>query len=202
MMGFGTLRVINDDWVAPDNGFGKHPHSDMEIITFVFSGALSHQDSMGNIASIKAGEVQAMSAGTGVFHSEFNANKTEPVTLFQIWMETRKIWIVPQYNQLFFDEAERLNMWQLQVSPYKEDNKVFINQDAFVSRATVESGNSISCTKYREGNALYLINISGEFELWEYKLRKKDALGIIGDEEIQIRAQETSDILLLEVPMK
>lgn len=202
MMGFGTLRVINDDWVAPDNGFGKHPHEDMEIITFIFSGVLSHQDSMGNIASIQSWEVQAMSAGSGVFHSEFNASKSNPVILFQIWIETREKWVTPQYNQLFFEESERINTWQLQVSPHKEDKKVFIHQDAYVSRVTLESGKDISYKKYREENAFYIIVISGVLHIWKYLLKHKDAIGIIGNDELLLQAQETSDILLLEIPMK
>jgi len=178
MMGFGTLRVINDDWVAPDSGFGKHPHEDMEIVTIVFSGELSHTDSMGNIQTLKAGEVQAMSAGSRVFHSEYNASPDTPVTLFQIWIETREKRIPPQYNQRFFDASKRLNIWQLLVSPKESEESCYINQDAYISRTLLEAGKTLHYKKYRKENILYIMNISGMFQIDTYTLDSRDALGM------------------------
>jgi len=146
-MGFGTLRVINDDVVAPSMGFGTHPHQNMEIISLPLRGALKHKDTMGNSHVIKKGEVQAMSAGTGVSHSEYNNSKTEDVNFLQIWVMPKKLNIAPNYSQKEFSAEQRKNKFQLVVSPDGRENTVSINQDAFFSLSDLKEGKTI---EYKE----------------------------------------------------
>lgn len=199
-MGFGTLRVINDDIIAPKNGFGFHPHQDMEIITILFEGELTHKDTMGNSETIKPGEVQRMSAGTGVLHSEINEQKTQSVKLFQIWIETRKKGINPSYEQKYFDEKKRINKFQLLVSPDKAQNSIPINQDAYLSRITLEKGKKIQYKKYKKENIIYSMVIMGENIINQINLKSRDALGISNEDYINLKSVDTSDILIIEIP--
>jgi len=137
---FGMLRVLNDDIVAPGEGFGMHPHNDMEIITIILRGALEHKDSMGNGSVIRPGDVQVMSAGTGVMHSEFNPSKDEEVNLFQLWIFPKEKGITPRYDQKSFDASERKNKVQRVASGYQENGELYIHQDAAISLAHLEKG--------------------------------------------------------------
>lgn len=200
---FGALRVLNDDIVAPGMGFGKHPHDNMEIITIVLDGALEHKDSMGHAQAIQVDEVQVMSAGTGVFHSEYNHHKDKPVNLLQTWLFPNKKNVQPRYDQRVFPAAERINTWQSIVSPEgREDAGIKIHQDAWIYRATVEEGKTIAHTMHNPGNGLYLFLIDGEVTTEGQELKKRDAVGITDAEHITITAGRTSDVLLFEVPLE
>ncbi len=200
-MWFWTLRVINDDWVAAWEWFWKHPHKNMEIITIPLSWALKHQDSMGNYEELPVWEVQSMSAGSWVLHSEMNASDVHPVEHFQIWILTRKDNIAPQYSQKSFSPEKRINTWQLLAWPDSDWENVLINQDAYISRAILESWKTLNYRKYNSSNGVYLMNIDGSIQVWENILEKRDAIWILWNEEIIISPEIDSDILLLEVPM-
>jgi quercetin 2,3-dioxygenase len=200
---FGALRVLNDDIVAPGMGFGKHPHDNMEIITIVLDGALEHKDSMGHTQAIHPGEVQVMSAGTGVFHSEYNHNKDKEVNLLQTWIFPNKKNVQPRYDQRLFPAEERVNNWQPLVSPEgKEDGGIKIHQDAWIHRATIETGKTLSYTTHAPENGLYVFMIDGNANAQGQQLKKRDAMGITDVKSLDITATEQSDILLFEVPME
>lgn len=199
---FGAMRVLNDDTVAGGSGFGKHPHDNMEIITVVLKGALEHQDSMGHIQSINPGEVQVMSAGTGVQHSEYNHNKHQDVELFQIWIFPDKRNVTPRYDQKMFDESLRLNKVQQLVSSIDNDEEgLKIHQDARISRVTLESGKEINYTLKDDKHGLYILMVEGSASVGEQKLNRRDGYGLAGEAEVHIKADTDSDILLFEVPM-
>lgn len=200
---FGMLRVLNDDLVTGGMGFGKHPHDNMEIITIPLTGALKHQDSTGGSGVIKPGEVQVMSAGTGVFHSEMNANSDDPVTLFQIWIIPKRKNVEPRYDQRTFSEEERVGKWQTLVSPMDAENEgIKIHQDAWISRATIGDGGTLEYVLHREGNGVYLMLVEGAVNVADKTLWRRDALGISDTDHISITATDPSDVLVIEVPMK
>jgi redox-sensitive bicupin YhaK (pirin superfamily) len=199
---FGLLRVLNDDFIAGGGSFPTHPHDNMEIITIPFTGALKHKDSTGGEGVIKAGDVQIMSAGTGVQHSEANASATEPVTLFQVWVFPKERNIKPRYNQKTFDIAERTNKWQIIVSPVEADNSLWINQDARFSLASLEAGKELDYTNAFDNNGVFLVVINGEVEVNGERLTKRDALGISESESFTVRAIENAELLSIEIPMK
>lgn len=201
-MGFGLLRVINDDIIAPSAGFGTHPHQNMEIISIPISGALRHEDTMGNKTVIKDNEVQAMSAGSGIAHSEYNNSDKEDANFLQIWVMPKKMNITPSYSQKQFDPLLRKNKWQLIVSPDGQDNSVAINQDAFFSRIDLTEKTEISYTKRREENGIYLFVLSGEIKIGDEVLKTKDALGNADISELSLKANHESQVLLIDVPMK
>ncbi|HRN80581.1 MAG TPA: pirin family protein [Ferruginibacter sp.] len=198
---FGALRVLNDDWIAGGGGFPTHPHDNMEIVTIPFTGALAHKDSTGGEGIIKAGDVQIMSAGTGVQHSEANASATDPVTLFQIWLFPKERNIKPRYDQRTFDIAGRTNQWQVVVSPRNEDDALWINQDARFSLSNLDAGKSISYNNAFKGNGMYLVVISGAVSINETLLNQRDAMSISDTDSLQITATENAELLLIEVPM-
>lgn len=200
---FGALRVLNDDIVAPGMGFGKHPHDNMEIITIVLDGALEHKDSMGHTQAIHPDEVQVMSAGTGVFHSEYNHHKDKGVNLLQTWIFPNKKNVKPRYDQRVFPAAERLNTWQPLVSPEgKEDGGIKIHQDAWIHRATIEEGKTLSYQTHNPGTGLYIFMIDGDINAENLTLKKRDAVGITGATEVMLAAKAQSDVLIFEVPME
>ena len=202
-MGFWTLRVINDDIIAAWQWFWTHPHNNMEIITIVLSWALEHKDSMGNSWVIQAWEVQAMSAGSWVLHSEFNPSHIQETNSFQIWIQTKKNDIQPQYNQKKFLPENRKNNFQLLVSPNKSDKNVFINQDAYISRVDLEKWRSIFYKKHLENNGLYIMVISWNGIINGENLYEKDAIWITNENNIEIISEsENFDVLILEVPMQ
>lgn len=199
---FGVLRVLNDDLVAPGMGFGKHPHDNMEIITIPLTGALKHQDSTGGSGVIKPGEVQAMSAGTGVFHSEINANRDEAVTLFQIWIIPKRQNVEPRYDQRTFSEEDRVGKWQTLISPMDaQDEGIKIYQDAWISRATIADGGVLEYALHDPKNGIYLMLVDGAVTVADKTLWRRDALGISDTDRISITATDPSDVLVIEVPM-
>ena len=198
---FGLLRVLNDDFIAGGGAFPTHPHDNMEIVTIPFSGALKHKDSTGGQGVIKAGDVQIMSAGTGVQHSEANESATDPVTLFQVWIFPKQRNIVPRYDQRTFDVPERINKWQYIVSPQEKDGGLWINQDARFAMTKLEAGKSLHYENAFKGNGVFLVVINGAIKLEENILGKRDAVGIEGTEGFTITASEDAEVLAIEVPM-
>lgn len=204
MMGFGVLRVINDDSIAPGQGFGRHPHENMEIITIPLSGSLAHEDSMGSQAVIQTGEIQVMSAGTGVEHSEWNASKAEAVTLLQIWILTRENGVAPRYDQKVFDPLLYKNNLYTVVGPEESEKSgaLFIHQDAFLSLGQFDTDTSIEYSIKKKGNGVYLFVIDGVARIDDQRLEKRDALGVWDTENVSLQVQKRSYILVLEVPMQ
>ena len=198
---FGLLRVLNDDFIAGGGAFPTHPHDNMEIVTIPFTGALKHKDSTGGEGVIKAGDVQIMSAGTGVQHSEANASATDPVTLFQIWLYPKEANIAPRYDQRTFDVAQRINNWQFVVSPNDKDGGLWINQDARFAMTKLEAGKTIDYSNAFAGNGIYLVVINGTVEVDGNTLTKRDAAGIENTDSFSITAGEDAELLAIEVPM-
>jgi redox-sensitive bicupin YhaK (pirin superfamily) len=198
-MGFGALRVLNDDIIAPLQGFGKHGHKNMEIITVVTRGEVTHQDSMGNSFKVKAGDVQVMSAGTWVLHSESNDSAIEPLELFQIWIEPQTYNIEPRYEQKSFDFQSIKNSI---VPLVHKENALRINQEASIFYGAMDSSESLIYTLQDKDNGVYLFIIGGEVVVGGETLKKRDALGISEIDTIKIQANENSQFLIIEVPMK
>ncbi len=199
---FGALRVLNNDVVAAGTGFGKHPHDNMEIITVVLKGALEHQDSMGHTQAIRPGEVQVMSAGTGVTHSEYNHSKSESVELLQIWIFPDKRNVAPRYDQKMFEAAGRVNKIQQLVSSIDKDEAgLKIHSDTRISRVNLEAGREVEYILTDDKHGLYIFMIEGSATAGEQVLSRRDGYGISGEERVSLKANTDSDILLLEVPM-
>ena len=197
---FGKLRVLNDDIVKAGFGFGKHPHDNMEIITIPLSGALEHRDSIGGHGVIAKNDVQVMSAGSGIEHSEFNHSKTEDVNLFQLWIFTNKENVAPRYDQKTFSATDRQNKFQTVVSPLGSEG-LWIYQEAWISLGNFDAHNLSSYAVKKAGNGIYLLVIEGEVEIDGNILSKRDAIGIWDTDSINILAKENTEILLIEVPM-
>ena len=199
-MNFGMLRVFNDDVVQPKMGFGTHPHRNMEIISIPISGALSHTDSIGNKRSIEVGEVQVMSAGTGLKHSEFNDSKTNAVNFLQLWIVPEIENITPYYNQKIFEALERKNKFQVLVSP--KDKQVAgslpINQQGYISMIDLDKGFE---TAYNLKNGAYFFLIEGEVLIEDENLEKRDAIGVVEKNKVNIKANKASKLLVIDVPM-
>ncbi|MEJ7626418.1 MAG: pirin family protein [Ferruginibacter sp.] len=198
---FGLLRVLNDDYIEGGGAFPTHPHDNMEIVTIPFTGALQHKDSTGGEGIIQSGDVQIMSAGTGVRHSEANASATEPVTLFQIWVFPKERNITPRYDQRTFDINERANKWQVVVSPNEKDKALWINQDAVFALTKLDAGKSINYKTAFAGNGIYLVVISGSVEVNNETLQQRDAAAISESDVVTIKATEDAELLVVEVPM-
>ncbi len=197
---FGALRVLNDDRVAPAMGFGKHPHDNMEIITIPLSGSLAHEDSMGNGSTISVGEVQVMSAGTGVFHSEKNPSHQDEVRLFQIWIIPNKRNHEPRYDQIQYELKS--NDFTQVVSPNENDEGTWINQNSWIHLGQLDENKELSYSKKDPSNGVYLMVIEGEIALLDEVLSKRDAIGIVDHNEIRLTAKVASKVLVIEVPMK
>jgi redox-sensitive bicupin YhaK (pirin superfamily) len=198
---FGLLRVLNDDIVKAGKGFGMHPHDNMEIISIPLQGALEHKDSMGTGSVIRTHDVQIMSAGTGVYHSEFNHSHTDSVNFLQIWIFPKERNIEPRYQQMTFLPESMHNRFQLVVSPKKDNSSLWINQDAYISLGNFDNDRNIHYTFYREGNGLYLFLIDGEVDIGDDKLRTRDGIGIWDTNGLSMHFRKDSRVLLLEVPM-
>ena len=199
---FGALRVLNDDIVQGGMGFGRHPHDNMEIITIVLEGALEHKDSMGHTQQIVPDEVQVMSAGSGITHSEYNPDATNRANLLQTWIFPNEKNVQPRYDQRTFPAGERINNLQALVSPIgKEDAGLKIHQDAWIYRTTLEEGKSLTHTLHSKGHGAYIFVIDGKVTIGEQALGKRDALGISETDTFDISADKTSDVLIFEVPM-
>lgn len=201
-MNFGLLRVLNDDVVQAGMGFGEHPHDNMEIVSIPLSGALEHKDSTGTNEVIRKGEVQIMSAGTGIRHSEFNHSKTEQVQFLQIWVFPKEQNIKPRYEQKKFEITDRSNKFQTVVSPNKEEGGVWINQDAWFSLANVDASNSVNYIAKKSDNGAYVFVIKGEVEIGDQKLSERDAMGIVEFDQFSIKATSDAEVLVIDVPMK
>lgn len=199
---FGMLRVLNDDIVEVGMGFGTHPHDNMEIVSIPLSGSLEHKDSIGNIAVIKKGEVQIMSAGTGVMHSEYNHSKTEEVNFLQIWVFPKERNIEPRYDQRLINDGEMKNIFLTVVSPDKNDNDaMWINQDAYFSLCKVDAGNEINYDVKIKSNGVYLFVIEGDVTVDGKEFSRRDGVGIEDTESVLIKSKSDSYILAIEVPM-
>lgn len=199
---FGMLRVLNDDTVAAGMGFGTHPHDNMEIITIPLEGDLAHKDSMGNSSTIKTGDVQVMSAGTGIQHSEFNPNADLQTKLFQIWLFPKYRNVEPRYQQITLDVTKQKNSFAQILSPNPDDEGVWIHQDAWFYLSDFEANFSKILALQKEGNGFYIMNIEGEIEVNGEKLEKRDAIGIWETNEIEINANSDSRFLIMEIPME
>lgn len=201
-MNFGMLRVLNDDIVEGGMGFGKHPHNNMEIVSIPLSGALEHKDSMGHIEVIKEGEVQIMSAGTGVLHSEYNHSKTDEVNFLQIWVLPKERNIKPRYEQKNINNADAKNKFLTIVSPdEKDDNAVWINQDAYFSITKSDAGTDISYDIKQKGNGVYIFVIEGDVTIDGNNLGRRDGIGIERAEKVRIKSNSDSSLLAIEIPM-
>lgn len=198
---FGALRVLNDDTIAGGMGFGTHPHDNMEIITIPLEGDLAHKDSMGNAATIKTGDVQVMSAGTGIQHSEFNPNADQRTKLFQIWLFPKKRNVEPRYQQITLDKSLEKNDFSQILSPNADDAGVWIHQDAWFYLSDFDTDFSKTLDLKKEGNGFYIMNIEGEIEVNGTKLETRDALGIWNTAQIEIKANSDAKFLIMEVPM-
>jgi quercetin 2,3-dioxygenase len=199
---FGVLRVLNDDTIAAGMGFGSHPHDNMEIITIPLEGDLAHKDSRGNAETIKTGDIQVMSAGTGIQHSEFNPNSDLQTKLLQIWLFPNKRNVTPRYQQISLNPEDRINKLQQILSPNSDDEGVWIHQDAWFHLAKFDSGKTTTYQLKKEGNGLYVFLISGKIIIDNQELETRDALGIQNFEKLEISFLENSEILLMEIPMQ
>jgi redox-sensitive bicupin YhaK (pirin superfamily) len=200
-MNFGVLRVLNDDTVQGGMGFGTHPHRDMEIISIPLEGDLEHRDSMGNVTVIRNGDVQVMSAGTGIQHSEYNKNKDSLVKFLQIWVFPRKQGVTPRYDQITLKAAQRKNKLQQILSPKPEDEGVWIHQDAWFHLGDLDAGFLSNYTLKKKGNGVYFFILSGEILVNGQPLQSRDGFGIWDTGQITLKAQKRTEILIMEVPM-
>ena len=198
---FGALRVLNDDIVKGGKGFDTHPHENMEIISIPLKGALAHKDSTGVEGIIYSGDVQIMSAGSGIRHSEYNASHYDPVNFLQIWIFPKQQNIKPRHDQKTFDQTGRIGKWQVVVSPKTEEGGVWINQDARLAMTKLAAGKEIRFSPAFPGNGIYLFVLGGQVEVDGKTLERRDGLGISGTEEFSIKAGPDSDLLAIEVPM-
>lgn len=200
-MHFGVLRVLNDDRVAPGKGFGTHPHDNMEIISIPLEGDLEHKDSMGNVAVIKEGDVQVMSAGTGIYHSEYNKNTDQEVKFLQIWLFPNKKNVEPRYDQISLKEIEKKNTFYQVLSPYQDDQGVWIHQNAWFNIGNFDKGVRSEYTLNDPANGVYIFVLDGEVNIEGQKLEKRDGFGIWDTSKISLTADENSRVLIMEVPM-
>jgi quercetin 2,3-dioxygenase len=201
-MHFGVLRVLNDDVVAAGMGFGPHPHDNMEIISIPLEGDLQHQDSIGTRAVIKRGDIQVMSAGTGVRHSEYNANADKPVKFLQIWVMPNQRNATPRYDQITLNESDRKNTLQQILSPNLDDAGVWIHQDAWFHLGNLDKGKSVAYNVKRSGNGVYTFVLNGDVTVNGIQLNKRDGLGVWNTDKLDIVADSDAEVLLMDVPME
>ena len=201
---FGWLRVLNDDTVAGGTGFDLHPHNNMEIVTIVLDGALEHRDSLGNIQVINPGEVQVMSAGTGLYHAEYNHSANEAVKFFQLWIFPREKGLKPRYDQKLFDTQQLRNTAVMLVTPdnRQQAGALWIHQDAFISTIELEKGHEFNYRLNIQGNGVFVMNVEGEAAVETKVLQRRDAIAISDTDTLRVTAGETSKLLFIEVPMQ
>ncbi len=199
---FGLLRVLNDDIVQPGEGFGTHPHDNMEIISIPLKGALAHKDSTGSEHVINTGDVQIMSAGSGLYHSEYNASKKDEVNFLQIWIFPKERDIEPRYDQKTYNAEERKNKFQLVVSPEKTGDALWINQDAYFSLVNLDKGKNVKYEIKQKDYGVYIFVLEGSVTAAGENLSKRDGLGIEDVNNVDITASEDSELLVMEIPMK
>ncbi len=200
-MNFGVLRVLNDDEVAPGMGFGTHPHQNMEIISIPLEGDLEHKDSMGNVAVIRSGDIQAMSAGTGVSHSEKNRNTDRAVKFLQIWVLPNRANVTPRYDQITLDQDDLKDRFCQIISPHPDDQGIWIHQDAWFHLGEFQAGSTAPYSFKRKGNGLYIFVLEGSCEVGGESLQRRDGLGIWDAESVEFVMTKNSRLLLMEVPM-
>ena len=200
-MGFGSLRVINDDVVQAGMGFGTHSHKDMEIISIPLSGELHHKDSMGNVEGITKGEVQVMSAGTGITHSEYNGSESELVNFLQIWVIPENRGIEPRYDQKLFSANERQGRFQNIVSPDRNDDGIWINQQAWFWLGDFKAGQSETYTIRKSGNGVYFFVLEGTIAIAGVQLERRDGLGIEDVNSVDFQVNEDCQLLMMDVPV-
>ena len=201
-MNFGVLRVLNDDTVAPGMGFGTHPHDNMEIISIPLQGDLEHKDSTGTQEVIRQGDVQVMSAGTGIRHSEYNANKDKEVKFLQIWVFPNRSDVEPRYDQITLDLNDRKNKLQQVLSPHAEDEGVWIHQDAWFNMASLDEGKVVRYNMHNpEKNGVYAFLIEGKATINGQELDRRDGIGIWDTDQLQIKSDAQTELLLMEIPM-
>ncbi|WP_299897663.1 pirin family protein [uncultured Aquimarina sp.] len=201
-MHFGVLRVLNDDIVSESMGFGTHPHRDMEIISIPLEGDLLHRDDMGNTAVIKSGDIQVMSAGTGIMHSEYNNNPDKQVKFLQIWIYPNKKGVAPRYDQITLNSNDRKNKLQQILSPNQDDSGVWIHQDAWFHMTSLENQKHLEYNlKDSKKNGVYAFVLDGKVNINGQSLDKRDGYGIWDIEKLDIKADSNSELLLMEVPM-
>ena len=201
-MHFGVLRVLNDDKIAPSRGFGTHPHDNMEIISIPLEGALKHKDNMGNGAVVQNGDVQVMSAGTGITHSEFNANDDQDMKLLQIWLFPKKKNVTPRYDQISIKEIEKKNEFYQVLSPNADDQGVWIHQDAWFHLGEFDQDSETSYSIKKSGNGVYAFVIKGSAIMAGQEVNERDGFGIWSTDKFDIKAQKGSKILLMDIPME
>jgi redox-sensitive bicupin YhaK (pirin superfamily) len=199
---FGKLRVLNDDVVQPGQGFSTHPHENMEIVSIPLKGSLRHKDNMGNTHVILAGEVQVMSAGTGITHSEYNDSDIDPVNFLQIWILPKKKDITPRYDQSVFAVEDRNNRFQAIVSPDGANGSLCINQDARFSLTQMDQGQNLTYQLHDSKNGVYIFVIEGEVDVAGESLARRDAIGVTEAQNLEFYAKENSQILCIETPME
>lgn len=197
---FGALRVLNDDYIAAGMGFGTHPHDNFEIVTIPLEGAVEHKDSMGNHGIIKRGDVQIMSAGSGIAHSEFNASKEELLKLFQIWVFPKERNIAPRYDQKTYPLEGRKNSWQVVVSPTHE-GAVWINQDAYFNLGHFDANSNVDYKMNTKGNGVFLMVVEGQAEVDGQVLNRRDAIGVWDVDSVTIKTSAETELLAVEIPM-
>ena len=201
-MNFGALRVLNDDTVAAGMGFGAHPHREMEIISIPLEGVLEHKDSMGNTAVIRSGDIQVLSAGTGISHSEYNKSNDTPVKFLQIWILPNRKGIPPRYDQISLNISDRHNQFQQILSPYSEDGGVWINQKAWFHISNLDAGIELCYKlKSKKNSGVYIFILTGSVEINQQELCIRDGFGVWDTEDFTVKANLNSELLLIEVPM-
>lgn len=198
---FGTLRVLNDDTVEAGKGFGMHPHENMEIISIPLEGDLEHKDSMGNVAVIRNGDIQVMSAGTGIEHSEFNKNLDRKVKFLQIWVFPNKEDVTPRYGQITLNMADRYNKLQQILSPNSDDEGVWIYQNAWFHIGKFEKGISADYKLKAKGNGVYVFVLNGDVTIQNQLLNKRDGFGLRDIDTLSVKADSDAEFLLMEIPM-
>ena len=198
---FGALRVLNDDIIAPGMGFGTHPHDNMEIITIPLDGTLEHKDSLDNIGVIETDEIQVMSAGSGVYHSEYNKNKDQSVSLLQIWVFPNKKNVTPRYDQKNIKDLKKVNSFYPIVTPNQNGPGMWIHQDAWFHLGEFDKETRINYNINKKGNGVYAFLIEGSVQIDGESLEKRDALGIWDTEKFELLANQNSRVLLIEVPL-
>lgn len=199
-MHFGVLRVLNDDYVNGGRGFGTHPHDNMEIISIPLEGDLEHKDSMGNTFVIRKNDVQIMSAGTGIFHSEYNKNPDKKVNFLQIWVFPKVKNIAPKYGQVTYNPSDRKNKWQRVVSP-ENDGTVTINQDAYFYLTDLDANKKLNYATHLPGNGVYFFVIKGSVSINGEQLNQRDGMGVWDTSSVSIEASQQTELLAMEIPM-
>lgn len=198
---FGALRVLNDDVVKGGNGFDTHPHENMEIISIPLKGTLAHRDSTGTEGILSAGDVQIMSAGAGIRHSEYNASHFDPVNFLQIWIFPKQLNIRPRHEKRSFDPSGRINQWQVVVSARPGDSGLYIYQDARLALTRLEAGRELEYEVAFKDNGVYVFVLTGQVTIGDATLSERDGLGIVGTDQFVVRAEADAEVLAIDVPM-